>query len=290
MKRLADILLGDLDKKNIVLTSTLLFLALHASGYRHVQLPVTIICSAGIIFPALKNSKYLWAAIILAYTVGNIALYFELVNHKFLYLYWCIAIFACLFSPDFEKAARFNAALLIGLVFAIATLQKLFSADYMDGSFILYILVKDERVGNFLSMFHLLPKEMVEQNIRAASRLVNDAAYPYEASLAYTVAAKHFSLILTWLTVIIEAVLAILFLLPRRFSITKYRDYIMWLFLFFGYMIAPIGGFGSVLALMGMAQAETKKRELIYILLFLLVQIYGVELYKIIQFFARLFS
>ncbi|HMO63156.1 MAG TPA: hypothetical protein PKC39_13270 [Ferruginibacter sp.] len=289
MKQFFGRLLSGYDTKQLLLTVTLLYFMLHISVYRYVQVPVTLLCLMALIFPLLWDSKWIWGAIIVVYVLGSMPHYFELINHKFLYLYWAIAIFACLFSKSFEQDIAFNARVLLVLVFAIAGLQKLFSADYRDGSFMLYILSKDQRIAGFLNLLHLLPKEMLQQNIAAVNHIVQQPLQPQEAAIVYTPAVKQLAAILTWLTVAVELLIAVLFSLPEKIYAARYRHLLLLLFLFFTYMLAPIAGFGSILAIMGIALAGSKKTALWYIFMFFLIQVYGLQLHQLAAFFSKLF-
>jgi hypothetical protein len=289
MKKLIAPLITGLDKQELVLTATLIFLMLHASIYRYVQMPITLLCMVALLFPLLRSSKWIWGAIIFVYILGCMPHYFELINHKFLYLYWCVAVFASLFAANFEQAICFNARLLLVLVFAIATLQKLFSADYMDGSFMLYILAKDERIGGLLVMLGWLPKNMLQQNMAAVAHVMQYTPQPEQVPLLYTQSVKLMARVLTWLTLFVEAVTAILFALPATVRLARYRDMLFLLFLFFTYLLAPVAGFGSILAIMGMAQADTRAKMLLYVLMFLLMQVYALQVHQLAAFLSELF-
>ena len=49
------------------------------------------------------------------------------------------------------------------------------------------------------------------------------------------------------------------------------------------YPFKNVTGFGAVIAILGLAQCDTRRKSLVYILLFLLLQVYDLGLYKAIN-------
>jgi hypothetical protein len=264
--------------KQLVLTITLLFFLMNSSKDVYIQLPVSIICLAALIFPDFKLLKITWLCLILIFSIGNTFHYFELDNHKFLYIYWCIAIFACLFSDNFENDLKINAKLLIGFVFAFASLWKIISGDYLNNSFFVFTSITDGRIAGFFGLLHLLSKETIMQNRNAVNYLVNESQPPYQIGLLYTSGIYRIAQFLTYFGLLIEIIISVLFLLPDKISVTKYRDYALIVFLFFTYLVAPVWEFGSILSIIGLAQTDSKKKSAIYVLLFLIMQIYRIHI------------
>jgi hypothetical protein len=85
-----------------------------------------------------------------------------------------------------------------------------------------------------------------------------------------------FAKAMTWWTLLIESAIAITFLAPRRFALSKLRDAFLLIFLITTYTSATVVGFGWVLAIMGFAQCsgEAQWRRRLYILAFVLIFLY----------------
>jgi hypothetical protein len=265
------------NKTQLVLTITLLFFLMNSSTDVRIRVLVSIVCLLALIFPVCKNSKAIWIALLLIFVIGNIPHFFELDNHKFLYIYWCIAITACLFSKNFEDDLKTNARVLIGFVFIFASLWKIFSGDYLNNSFFLFTSLTDRRVAGFLSLMHVLPKEMIQQNITAVNYLINESLPPHQTTLIYTPVIYRIAQLMTYCGIVFEIIIAALFLLPSKLRITKYRDYPLFIFLLFTYLVAPVWEFGSILSIIGLAQTDSKRTSVIYIILFLLMQVYRIH-------------
>lgn len=262
------------DKKLSILTVTLLFFTLNSSNYFYVKWLVTIIALTAIVFPKLKARKEIWIGLILTYIVGNVTHYLEIDNHKFLYIYWSVAILLCLFSEDFEKNISINARLLIGLAFFFAVISKIISSDYLDGSFFMWTSLMDTRVTKFLTWIHLMPRDLIIHNNGVYAQLVDKPILPAQAHLKSLPGLYFLSLIFTYAALIVELIIATLFLLPEKHRLSRWRDYPLLLFIASVYLVVPVWEFGSILSIIGSAQANTKRKSAVYLILFLLMQVY----------------
>lgn len=66
------------------------------------------------------------------------------------------------------------------------------------------------------------------------------------------------ALVLTWWTILIEAVVAVLFLWPEDRGPSRWRDPALLVFILTTYPVAPVIGFAWVLAAMGTAQSTRR--------------------------------
>ena len=64
---------------------------------------------------------------------------------------------------------------------------------------------------------------------------------------------------LAWITVIVEGALAIGFLWPGRSTWLGFRDWLLVAFCYGTYAIAPVAGFGALLAILGLAQCPVER-------------------------------
>lgn len=264
------------DTTKATLTATLLLFIVSNSDDIYIKGLMIVVCMAALIMPALQTEKITWLIIFLIFSIGNIRHYLELANHKFLYIYWSLAVFICLFTNDLKKYLTFNGRLLIGLSFVLALIWKFLSGDYLNGSFFLWTCLADARFTKFLSFIHAMPKDVLEQNKNAVLYMVHEAPTPYTVHLICPSRIYLLSQFFTYFGLLIELGVACLFLLPQRFRITRYRDYPLFLFIVVVYLIAPVWEFGSILSVLGMAQADSKRKTLYYMILFLLMEIYRI--------------
>jgi len=274
-----DKLTDNLDKTKTVFTATLLLFTLSNSYDIYIKGLMIVVCMAALLIPKLQTVKATWLLIFLIFAVGNIRHYLEIDNHKFLYIYWSLAVFLCLFTDNVEGYLKINAKLMIGLSFSIAFIWKLFSEDYLNGSFFLWTCLTDGRLTKFLSFFHIISKDVIEQNKNAIHYLVYAAPTPYYKQLIQPHGVNFIAKFFTYGGIIMEAIVAALFLLPQKLSITRYRDYPLFLFIIIVYIIAPVWEFGSILSILGMAQTDSKRNVIYYMMLFLLMQLYRIILF-----------
>ena len=82
--------------------------------------------------------------------------------------------------------------------------------------------------------------------------------------------------VLTWWTIIIEAVVAVLFLWPEDRGPSRWRDLTLLAFIVTTYPVAPVIGFAWVLASMGVAQSTEqsfKYGPVLYVVLYIFVML-----------------
>jgi hypothetical protein len=186
-------------------------------------------------------------------------------NHKYLLVYWCLAIGFCLQLPSPLKALAFNGRLMIGLVFCFATVAKVLSEVYFSGDMFRYLLVYDDRFFEIANLLGGLTREMHQQNAIGIPKAMEQLAHtiPVATTAQMSTAAQW----LTGWTLFVECLIAIAFLIPKG-VLYRWRDYFLILFMLTTYLPAHIVGFGWLLAIMGFAQCGTgdNKRRILYIL------------------------
>ncbi len=237
----------------------------------------TLIAIIVLLVPELLRRRETWFLLAGLYFLSNNVIRYELCdNHKFLTSYWCLAIGLSLSMRDRAGALAVNGRVIVGFVFALATLQKLFSASYLSGEMFEQLLVLDDR---FFSLSYLLGDGFtVEHSLRNTAQLENALRNSLPSvDLEGGDAVRGAALFLTWWTVTIEAALAILFLLPPRLRIASYRDHVLLAFVISTYPPTNVIQFGWLILAMGVAATEEsqRRRRLIYIGAFLFIFIFS---------------
>jgi hypothetical protein len=249
------------------LTCATLLLAPIGSFY--VRPLVLVLAVAALVAPGVAASARVWAALA-ALAALRVALDWPLSdNHGYLLAIWCSALaVACADARPRAVLAR-NARLLIGLAFALATLQKAFSPDYRDDTFFRWTFAVD---GRFEELGRVLGRD-AESLERTRDWI---AAHPYEpplpeAAFVETPALRAAATLFTWATLLIEGAVALAFLAPRATALGRVRDATLLLFCAGTYAIAPVAGFGWILLSMGVAQSESDRIRWLYLAVFALV-------------------
>ena len=255
---------------------TIFLLLLYPGDQWYIQRPVVILGIAGLLFREIQKSEWFWFVISIVLLAGYYQNWPTTDNHKWLLVYWCIAIYFSTKSKDKDKYLAINGRLLIGLAFTFATFWKLVSSDFLDGTFFHYSLLMDDRFSSIAAIFSSVETPMFVQNRRLLESLLH-----YESTISWiqlqdtmltVIVAKGLTL---W-TILIEGAIALLFLLPQYYRLARWRDAILLLFILTTYSIAPVVGFGWLLTIMGAAQSNpsTSINRIAYIAVFFLIQIY----------------
>ena len=255
------------------MTLVMIVISLH-EPFWYLKLGVATLAVSALVLRPLMRNPLVWFGLVVVFLWSFTFSWAEQNNHDYLKVYWCLAIGVSLLAADSARALRFNARVLIGLCFFFATLWKLVSPDYLDGSFFTYALLQDSRFGLIAENLGGLDGSVLagDRTMRAAHSLFGDPAEPITTPLAPAVVwIAH---VMTWWTVVIEGAVAAAFLLPQRFFLARWRDIILFAFVLSTYIIAPILYFAWILLGMGAVQCERERFRYVpvaYAVLFLLV-------------------
>lgn len=184
-------------------------------------------------------------------------------DHIFLLAYWCLALAIAPFCEDVEAATATSARSLLAAVFVFATLWKLVSPTYLNGSVFHYLLLGDPRLGRMTVLFHRASSAELLANYRALTNLKINALP--EATLAPAAATRALGTLFTAMVLVGEAIVAVAFTL-RAPRVAALRDPVMIGFLLITYLMAPVVLFGQILAVLGLAQAGSPRARIGYLL------------------------
>jgi hypothetical protein len=218
----------------------------------------------GLLLPAAALAAPLWVALA-ALTALRVLLDWPMSdNHGYLLSIWCVALAVSLAAPRPRAVLAGNARLLIGLAFALATLQKLMAPDYLDGTFFRWALAEDPR---FEALGASLGRSGADLE-RTRAWLDAGPGAPGGAAFVETPALRSAAALLTWATFLFEGAVALAFLSPRALSLSRARDPALAAFCVLTYAIAPVAGFGWLLVSMGVAQCEGPRTRWLYLAAF----------------------
>jgi hypothetical protein len=257
-----------LDLLDLVPRLSLIVLLIDRVGNPSIHFAVMVLTVSGLVIPGLHRSRYLWLALaaLAAYRVWESPHTVE--NHAWLLAYWCLAL-ACSFSlRDAARSLATQGRLLIGGCMFFATLWKVvLSPDFMSGDFFHLTFLTDSRFVDFtLLASGGLTGAALESNVTRLEGLLDGQGPLRAVELATTGRLFLVARLASWWTALIEALLALQFLVPRGLP-TRYRDWTLMLFAWTTYAIAPVMGFGWLLMVMGLAQSdpEHEKTRLLYL-------------------------
>jgi hypothetical protein len=230
------------------------------------------------LWPRLVRAPLFWAALT---AVALLRVGFDWMladNHHYLMATWCFALALARLDRRPDVAAAVNARRLVGLAFAFAVLWKgILSPDYLDGRFFRVTFLADARFELVAVGVGGLGLEDLAANDRTRARF--DPTRPVDSGaeaprLLETPRLHGAALLATAWTLGIEALVAVGFLWPaagppgprrrRWLHPGSWRDPALLAFAWTTYAVAPVVGFGWLLAAMGFAQAADRRVRWLY--------------------------
>ncbi|PWT89786.1 MAG: hypothetical protein C5B54_08355 [Acidobacteria bacterium] len=239
---------------------TLIELLLRPVGPWGILPFILLLACAGLIFPKVLRNPFTWLALFVLLTARIIVDWPLPDNHIYLLAYWCLSLFLSLrYSLDILPS---TSRMLIGFAFALAVLWKaMLSPDYIDGRFFRVTALTDERFTNAVMLFGRLSPAELKQNREYLQPLPEGAELLNPPKLIEPPAFRRFTWVATWGALVLEASVALLFLIPIK-KLYWYRHFALLFFCVVTYAFAPVAGFGWLLIVMGMAHIRPENRIL----------------------------
>jgi hypothetical protein len=239
----------------IVLSAACLSLAVHA--VRHA--PLTWLVVAALV----------GARIVIVWPLAD--------NHVYLLAYWCLAIGLALAGPMPATTLSTSSRWLLGAAFAMAVLWKaVLSPDYLDGRFFRVTMLTDDRFADASLVGGGLTRDQLTENRRLLEPLPEGAELLDPPTLVEPHRLRAFAAAATWGGLTLETLVALLCLIPSsgRWLIARHASILA--FCATTYALAPVAGFGWLLATMGLAQCRASQRWLrgAYVAVFVLILLY----------------
>lgn len=254
---------------------TLLLVLLYPPPVWWANIAALFVVAGGLLAPALTRRAGYWfvvAAIIASWVIPD---WTTIDNHGFLLAYWCLALACSIrFGRDRNATLAANARWLLGLVFLLATLWKVvLSPDFTNGVFLRATLLGDPRFRELSLLAGGMTPASYAHNEEVFTELMAGRGGATSATLVEPHRQAALALAMTWWTVVVEGSLALLFLVPRRWRITRWRDPLLVYFSICTYPFANVAGFGWLLSILGVAQLEPERRLMrgVYLVAFALV-------------------
>lgn len=255
----------------MALRMTALLLLLYGSSDVWLDIPLQAVCGALLLSPFLLLRPGAWAVVCVLFWGFNITDWTWIDNHKYLMSYWVLVCALALVSSRPGELLAHNARWLIGLAFAFATLWKLLAGQYLDGSFLHYTFLGDDRLAFAARWLGNLPVDALAQNRILESELADKPASGFSPIFQTSDQMRMTALISSYWTLFIESMVAFAFLLPSRLAtqfqektsrglkrflgwFSSTRDLWLLAFLVTTYLLLPVLGFAYLLAVMGFCQ------------------------------------
>ena len=233
------------------------------------RLPVLLLATAGLLSDRARRQPALWAGL-----GGVLGLRLLLDwpfpdNHDYLACYAALSVAGALLSPAPSRDLARGATWLLGLAFGFAVLWKGFlSPDFVDGRFFRVTLLFDSRFHDLARLVGGMSETLFEHNEAVLEGTAAGFAEPPRLRLL----ARG----LTLLTLGLETGIALAFLWPGDRRVARVGDALLIVFCVGTYAIAPVAGFGWLLAALGCARTGPARPgfRLAWVLVFGLVLLY----------------
>jgi hypothetical protein len=216
--------------------------------------PVLILAALALVLPGFYKSKYLWYSVAFVFILKTISEWWFQDNHLFVNTYWAISIAFALSFKDVKKVLAANARVMIGLIFLFAIVWKFLSPDFISGSYFHFTFLTDIRFIEEATLFGDVSRSEIGSNIIKLNEFEN--ASIEQVTLTSSSRIKGLTRLVTWHTVVIELLLAILFLLPARLRLSRYRNYFLVGFVLTTYLAMPIHSFAWLIIAIGISQVR----------------------------------
>jgi hypothetical protein len=213
----------------------------------------------------LLLSPWFWAGTFVLVGSRQLATWHSIDDHIIVTTYWCLALALGLGARAVLPTLAGSARLIVGLVFALAAAWKMGSGEFIDGTFFRYSLLFDDRFGAIANHLGGTSSSEIRANLDALNTLAAQPSVGSTASLAEGPRNLEVAWVFTAWGVAIESAVAVAFLAPLRARHQWLRPATLLTFAGTTYAIVPVGGFGTLLMLLGAAQTTHERLRMTYL-------------------------
>jgi len=267
----------DGDAPDLPLQLTAIILLLRPLDVWWVTGFVLVGAGLSLLFAPVRRTPAIWLALSALIGARIMAVWPLADNHIYLLAYWCMAIGLALATTSEAVALATGSRWLLGAAFALAVVWKgLLSPDYLDGRFFRVTLLTDDRFADAVMLLGNMTADQIREARAYLQPLPAGAELADPAWFGEPVRLKALGFILTWAGFVLEGLVAILCLVPsKRGHLARHAALL--LFCLSTYALAPVAGFGWLLAAMGLAQCtrEQKALRFAYVVAFFIVLLYA---------------
>jgi hypothetical protein len=260
-----------------VLTLTAIILLLRPLDVWWVAPFILAAACLSLLSRAIRRAPITWILVALLVAIRIVVVWPLSDNHIYLLAYWCLAIGLALGSSAPAATLSTSSRWLLGGAFAMAVLWKaVLSPDYVDGRFFRVTLLTDERFAAASLVFGGLSREQMAQNRAFLEPLPEGAELLTPPPFVEPQRLRAFAATATWGGLVLEGLIALTCLIPAKGRLDVTRHVMLLTFCVTTYALAPVAGFGWLLATMGLAQCRPRQWLLrgSYLAVFILILMY----------------
>jgi hypothetical protein len=278
---------------SIILKLSLLFIFSFTDSEHALDIPLKILALYMIISNRLFLDKSLWLILMLFHLLILFLQWDYIDNHKYISIYWLLACYLSLYSSKPLEHLQFNAKVLIGTVFIVATFQKIIGGQYTDGSFLHFTFITDGRFEIPIGLWADLPMNLLPENQAAMDDLRSFPNIVQDIKLHTANSIKHLARFVSYWTLIVEFLIGFLFLYSIKSDrLRQFKDYVLMYFMLSTYSIVMVSGFNYLLILLGFSQTIEKQKSAstLYIIGLMIFEARQIPWLKYISYIVRAFQ
>jgi hypothetical protein len=253
---------------------TLLAMVRYQGGAWYYYIIGPVILGVASLFPKSVYREQFWLLMCMI-TGSSIVLDWTLLgNHSFVLFYWSLALLLACFSGNRLRFLAMSSRWLVAFLFLFAFAWKLNSNDFRSGATARYLLSSTYPASQLAVAFSGLSGSQVADNISAVERVLS-SPMTTQVKLNSNAAVGHLADAMTIMTIVVEGLTALIFLLPLSLRWTWLRDMSLIGFMLTAYSIIPVASFATQLAYLGYAATNSNRSRAAYIALFFVYQLSG---------------
>jgi hypothetical protein len=265
------------DTVDLTLRLSAIIVLLRPTGDWTTRVGLLAVASLALMFPRVLRSRAAWLVTGGLVTTSITAAWPLADNHLYLLAYWCLAIALALGTKDTGATLATSGRLLLGCAFLFAVIWKgLLSPDFVDGRFFRVTLMTDPRFEDAARLIGRLSADALAESRTSLAALPAGAEWLERPELLADARLRIFASVLTLGALVSEGMVAVLCLWPQPDRVATVRHLFILAFCATTYALAPVSGFGWLLAVIGLATCQPRERafRIAYAGAFLLVLAY----------------
>lgn len=223
------------------------------------------VCLVALPRPAVLRSPWLWAALFALAAIRQLLDWHQVDDHIIVTTYWSGAVALGLTATDPRRTLAASARLLVGVLFLFAAGWKLGSGEFADGTFFRYSLLFDSRFETVAREVGGTSSHLFDEGAASLQRLATTPAVGGTALIEEGPRNRGLAQVFTGWGILIESLVAVAFLLPLRRRWEWARHSALLAFAVTTYLVVPVGGFGTLLLVLGSAQATSDRLRVGYL-------------------------
>jgi hypothetical protein len=214
----------------------------------------------GSLRPQVLHTSWLWLAIVAVQGGVQVFRWEGIDDHVIVGTYWALAIALGLAVGAPARVVSVSARWMIGLIFLFAATWKWVTPEFRDGSFFTLHLLADPRFKTLADLVGGVDAASFDANRQLIGSLYEVAPETRQVRLGMSLRISQMATVMTQWGLLIESVLALVWLAPLRERWVSVRHFALILFCATTYGLVAISGFGTILLVMGMASVEEGSR------------------------------